>query len=285
MPAPDTSSILLGSGELFAIAYDPAVGFPADAAFEHVDNSLGDISGGASLEYKPTEYEVANDAGVVRKRFITKEEVTLKSGILTWNLDNLTKLSPGTLTTVGSVKTLKLGGAKALTAYALRFVHTKADLNKLRVTMVGTAGNGFTLTFDGSKETVVDAEFKALAQALGTLVEIAEEIAAAADITAPVVTITPASAAIGVAVTASVVFTFDDSIRAADITGDRFVVMNDVTNAIIAGALTRTTDKIVTYKSTANLAAATKFRVVCVGVRNMSNIAMAAPVSQVFTTA
>jgi len=285
MAAPDTSSILLGSGELFATVYDPALGFPADAAFEAVDNSLGDISGGASLAYKPTEYEVANDAGVVRKRFITKEEVTLKSGVLTWNLDNLAKLSPGTISTVGSVKTLKLGGAKELVPYALRFVHTKADGNKLRVTMAGTAGNGFTLTFDGSKETVIDAEFKALAQALGTLVEIAEEMAVAGDITAPVITVVPANAATTVAVTAAVVFTSDDSLRSADITAEHFMVFNDTTNAVIAGALTRTTDKIVTFKSTANLTAATKFRYMAVGVHNMAGAVQGAPVIGFFTTA
>ena len=284
MAAPDTSSILLGSGELFGMAYDPVAGFPADVAFEAVDNSFGDISGGASLEYKPTEYEVSNDAGVVRKRFVTKEEVTFKSGVLTWLLDNLTKLSPGVLTTNGNVKTITLGGAKALTAYALRFVHTKADGLKVRVTLVGTAGNGFTLTFDGSKETVIDAEFKALAQATGTLVTISEEMPAAGDVTAPVLTIVPANAAVGVAVTASVVFTFDDSILASDITAEHFAVYNDVTNALIPGALTRTTDKIVTYKSTANLAATTKFRVVCDGVKNTKGL-MVASTTTVFTTA
>lgn len=171
--------VLLGSGELFLVAFSGAI--PADAELEVEANSTGRIKGGASLEYKPTEYEVTDDNGAVVKRFITKEEVTFKSGILTWGADNIVKLSPAVLTddTVKHIKTLKLGGAKSLVSYALRFVHTKDDGKKLRITLVATAGNGFTLKFEGDKETVIDAEFKAVSQTDGTLVEIAEEYAAA----------------------------------------------------------------------------------------------------------
>ena len=285
MAAPDTSSILLGSGELFIAAWNPALGIPADAVFEHEDNSVGDIASGASLEYKPTVYVVKNDAGKVRKRKVTSEDVTFKTGVLTWNIENLGKLSPGTITTLGSVKTLALGGASSLVPYALRFVHTKDDGNKLRCTMVGTAGNGFTLTFDGAKETVLNHEFESMDVVDGWVASISEEIAAAGDVTAPVITVVPANAAVAVVVTAAVVFTSDDSLRSSDITAEHFMVFNDATNAIIAGALTRTTDKIVTFKSTANLAAATKFRYMAIGVHNMSGAVQAAPVIGFFTTA
>jgi len=167
--------VILGSGKLYLLEYTGTI--PTDELLEVVGNSVGRIKGGAALEYKPTEYEVVDDNGEVVKRFITKEEVTFKSGVLTWNLDNLAKLSTGTLTTATGLKTLKIGSAsKSLTSHVLRFVHTKDDGKELRITMIATAGNGFVLSFAGDKETVIDAMFKAINQADGTLVEIKEEV-------------------------------------------------------------------------------------------------------------
>lgn len=167
--------VILGSGKLYLVEYTDSI--PEDGVLEVDANSVGRIKGGASLEYKPTEYEVTDDAGEVVKRFITKEEVTFKSGILTWALENLEKLSPAKLTDDATKheKKLTIGGAKALTNYVLRFVHTKDSGKKLRISMVATAGNGFVLTFTGDKETVIDAQFKAISQANGTLVEIRDE--------------------------------------------------------------------------------------------------------------
>jgi hypothetical protein len=171
-----SDEVILGSGKVYMVEYTWNA-IPEDVTLEVEANSLGRIKGGASLEYKPTEYEVTDDNGEVVKRFITKEEVTFKSGILTWSLENLHKLSPATLTddTTKHEKKLKIGGSKALKNYALRFVHTKDDGKKLRITMIATAGNGFTLTFSGDKETVIDAQFKAISQDDGTLVEIRDQ--------------------------------------------------------------------------------------------------------------
>lgn len=175
----DKDEVILGSGKLYLVEYTTSI--PDDATFETDTNTVGRISGGASLEYKPTEYSVEDDEGEVVKRFITKEEVTMKSGILSFALENMAKLCPGILTDDATKheKILKIGGAKALTSYALRFVHAKDDNTKLRVTMVATAGNGFSLKFDKAKEMVVDAEFKALSQTDGTLVEIRDGYVAA----------------------------------------------------------------------------------------------------------
>lgn len=171
----NNDEVILGSGKLFLLEYTDTM--PTDLLLEVEANSVGRIKGGASLEYKPTEYEVTDDNGEVVKRFITKEEVTFKSGILTWALENLKKLSPGTYSddAVKHEKVLKIGGAKSLTNYALRFVHTKDNDKKLRITMIATAGNGFVLKFNGDKETTIDAQFKAISQADGTLVEIRDE--------------------------------------------------------------------------------------------------------------
>ena len=85
--------IVLGSGKLYVMAL-PADGVvPESNTIEVEDNRVGYIKGGASLEYKPTELQIADDSGTFIRRYVTSEEVTFKSGILTWNVDVLNKLS------------------------------------------------------------------------------------------------------------------------------------------------------------------------------------------------
>lgn len=172
--------VILGSGKLYLADFAGGA-IPDDASIEVDANNVGRIKGGASLEYKPTEYEITDDDNNVVKRFITKEEVTFKSGVLTWNLKTMSRLSAGTYTddTTKFIRTLKIGGKTSLKSQLARFVHAKDDGKKLRVTLVATASSGFTLQFNPDKETVVDAVLKALSQDDGTLVIISEEYTAA----------------------------------------------------------------------------------------------------------
>lgn len=169
------SQVILGSGDLYLVAYSGTI--PDDTSIEITNNNVGDISGGASLDYKPTVYEVENDKRQVLKRFITKEEVTFKSGVLNFDVANLQKLCNGTVTVGATEKSIKIGGATSLSSYLLHFVHTKDDGKKLRVQIVVTASDGFTLTFAKDKETIVDAVFKALSQTDGTLIIIRDQTA------------------------------------------------------------------------------------------------------------
>lgn len=175
----NVDSIILGSGDLYIAEYDTSTGIPADDALEVSANTMGRIKGGATLEYKPTVYEVKDDKQYVVKRFIQSEEVTFKSGILTWDMDNLERLAGACeVTTAASGVTMKIGGrgANGLKQYIIRFVHNNGS-KKLRITLVGTSSNGFSLAFDPEKETVIDAEFKAMSSdANGTLVIITQEI-------------------------------------------------------------------------------------------------------------
>lgn len=163
-----TKQIVLGSGELYVAPFDADSGIPDDAVLEVDTNQMGLIKGGASVEYKPTEYEIFDDAYQVHNRYIVSEEVTFKSGVLTWNVGTLKNLiAKGVYTddTTEGKRTLKLGGkaARIMDEYVVRFVHTYSDGKKLRITLVATASNGFTLAFAPDKETVIDAEFKAKA--------------------------------------------------------------------------------------------------------------------------
>ena len=160
----ETKEITLGSGLLYVAAYSGDI--PDNATIEVEGNLVGTIKGGAEVEYKFDTVEVEDDNFQTVARFITKEEATLKTGVITWNLDNLAQLSEGTLEddTTNHIRTLKIGGlgARELTQYVAHFVHTKGTGKKVRCTMVATANGGFTLAFAPDKETQVDAEFKAM---------------------------------------------------------------------------------------------------------------------------
>lgn len=172
--------IVLGSGKLYIAKH--TAGEALNLATIAVDaNQVGLIKGGASLSYKPTTYEVKDDLSVVYKRFITGEEVTFKSGILTWNLAALDKIVGNkAYTTDTSKRTMKLGGngAREAEEFCVVFEHTKSDGKAVRIGLVGTNEAGLELTFAPDKETVVDAEFRAIgSDEDGTLAIIEEDIA------------------------------------------------------------------------------------------------------------
>ena len=172
MAGVNTSTVTLGSGDLYIMDFEGSI--PQDTEIEVLTNKIGSIKGGAELEYAPESYTVTGDNGMTYKAFITKEEVTFKSGILTWNLDVLDKLTMGgELTTEEEKKVLKIGknGSSAIKQVLIRFVHNIDAKNKVRMTMIGSPTSGFTLAFNPEEETVIDAEFSALSQEDGTLVK------------------------------------------------------------------------------------------------------------------
>lgn len=177
MAGVNTDTITLGSGDLYILDYEGAI--PEATEIEQEENRIGSIKGGAELSYSPETYEVIDDMGKVLKRFVTTEEVTFKSGILTWNLDVLEKLTmAGELSTSGSKATLKIGGKgnRGIKQVIIHFVHTMENGKKVKVTMMGTSASGFVLSFNPEEETVIDAEFKAMSQADGTQVTINMDI-------------------------------------------------------------------------------------------------------------
>ena len=166
---PDVESIMLGSGKLFIAELDSSGGMP-ETLFSD-ENCVGDIQGGATLEYKPEIKEVKNDFSETRKVFIKSEDATLKSGVLTWDMPTLEKLTVG-----ASYDTLKkeltLGGKKTIKQYAIGFEHTE-DIH-IKLSMIGYNQSGLTIKFDPENETVIDAEFKAKKDDGGVLIKIAE---------------------------------------------------------------------------------------------------------------
>lgn len=155
--------IVLGSGKLYVDEFDTTI--PTDLLLEVEANLLGLIEGGATLEYKPKFYEATDDLGLVSKTILTEEEVTFKSGVMTWCGKTLAKLcATARVTEAAGKRTVKIGGISNQDGkkYVIRFVHVDDLDGDIRITIVGNNQAGFKFAFVKDKTTVVDAEFKAM---------------------------------------------------------------------------------------------------------------------------
>ncbi|MGX7745694.1 hypothetical protein [Rhodopseudomonas parapalustris] len=154
--------IVLGSGKLYISEFTGTI--PTNTTLEVDANLLGLIQGGATVEYKPTFYDAKDDLELVQKTVITTEEVTFKSGIMTWNGNTLKKLcATARVTEASGKRTVKIGGISNNDGkkYVIRFLHEDAADGDIRATIVGNNQAGFSMAFTKDKETVIDAEFKA----------------------------------------------------------------------------------------------------------------------------
>lgn len=158
-------SIVLGSGDLYCTEFMGAdKELPTNEELEKEENRLGHIKGGAEIEYKPEFYEAKDDMGKVSKVITTEEEVTLKSGIMTWCGTTIEKLcQTARVTEKNGKRIVKVGGMGNATGkkYLLRFVHKDTEDGNIRITIVGNNQAGFVIAFAKDTETVIDAEFKA----------------------------------------------------------------------------------------------------------------------------
>lgn len=173
----------LGSGDLFIKEYTAGTAVTAEDVIS-TGERLGEIKGGASLEYTTETKEDSSDLGRTKIVIISKEDVVLKSGVMTWNGKTLEKLCQTARVTkddVAKKRTIKIGGLAnaANKSYAVAFQYKGDGKKGLTVLIVGKNTAGFTVSFSSDNATVIDAEFKA--QALdndGTLVVIEETIPA-----------------------------------------------------------------------------------------------------------
>ncbi len=169
--------IIFGAGELYMYEF-AGKEIPPHETIETDDHNVGHCSGGFSAEYKPDRYDIKNQYGNTVKTVIKNEEITAKTGILSWDLSKLALLSTAVFAEDAATGTRKLTfrGKGALRNVMVRFVHTKDDGRKLRFTMIGQGGNGFSLQF-GENELTVDATLNAISYIKDFLAEIEEEIA------------------------------------------------------------------------------------------------------------
>lgn len=154
----------LGSGKLYIDEFTGAL--PEDDTIEVEEKLLGLIQSGAAITYSPEFTEITDDLGLYYEEVLTKEEVILKSGVLTWNGNTLRKLCSTARVTEDAenkIRTVKMGGIpnREGKKYIIRFVHEDKEKGDVRVTIVGSNKAGFELAFAMDKPTVINVEFKA----------------------------------------------------------------------------------------------------------------------------
>lgn len=183
-PVDKPEEIILGSGDLFLYEYTGDI--PDDNVIEADANRAGNIKGGAVLEYTVSSLSVEDDMGRVKRIILTKEDVKFKTGLITWAANWFRALIPTArvdATTKAGHRVIKLGGLsrQGLTKWLYRFVHTRDDGRKLRITVTGKNVGTVSLKFDTENPTTVDGEIAAESlDGDGTLVIYDDELPASA---------------------------------------------------------------------------------------------------------
>lgn len=160
----NSEEIILGSGDLYLAEFTGEI--PEDSVIEADDNRAGNVKGGATLEYSQTSQTVKDDKGRVKKTITTEEDVKFKTGLITW-VDTWIKALISTARVDATTKTghrvYKIGGLsnQSKTRYLFRFVHTRDDGRKLRVTVTGKNTGTISIAFNPENATTVDAEISA----------------------------------------------------------------------------------------------------------------------------
>lgn len=173
------NEILLGGGDVYIMPLTTGItAIPVDTAIEVQTYNVGWCDSGFKVNYKPKTTEVYNQFNQLVKTFITREELSVKTGILTWNLNNISLLSNATMipaTSSNMTNTVVFTGSGELQTVLLRFVYTKDNGKKIRFTMIGQGGSGFSMDF-GDKATSVNAEIKGIQYFNNFLGEFREEL-------------------------------------------------------------------------------------------------------------
>lgn len=165
-----TESYTLGSGHLrvkeiedkdIPVTEDEWIQFVTDLIKSHP--VLGRIKGGASVDYTTEKTEDQDDLGYVVIDMLKSEKVELKSGIMTWDGETLEKLCATARVTTDKnfgIVTVKVGGLGNQNSkrYVICFEHYS---HLLRVAIIGKNSNGFSITFEQEKATVIDSVFRA----------------------------------------------------------------------------------------------------------------------------
>ena len=161
-----SEEIILGSGELYQIEFDGET-IPEDSAIETDGNRAGNIKGGAKIEYSTSSQTVKSDNGRVVKTILTEEIVKMITGMITWAdrwLEAVIRTARKVTDGVAEGHTrYHIGGLNNVNTknWLFRFVHTRSDGGKVRLTMTGKNTGNVSIAFDPENATTVDAEITA----------------------------------------------------------------------------------------------------------------------------
>lgn len=180
------TQVILGAGKWYLDTWSSGAIALSTLCVE--SNIIGWTQSGATLEYKPETYTIEDDIGMVKRTFQTKATATLKTGLLTFDVDALAKVLSSvdtsditdvaaTSSAAGS-QTMKLsGGRKSLVKYAVAFEYEDPETeHKVRIGMIATNIAGLSMAFAKDKETVVDVEFQAESNGVDDTIMVIEEV-------------------------------------------------------------------------------------------------------------
>ena len=183
----ETERVVLGACDIYVGAYDGTTALDLDTFTATAANYFGNTQGGTTLEYTPETKTIEDDKGRVKKTFMTKASASIKTGLLTYPLESLSRvLSVGTLTDVTAnngptKKRLTLPGGKAsLKRLVVVAVYTDDDGSTIKAGIVATNSGALSLAFKRDDETVPEITFTAESNGLDANLVILEETAAAA---------------------------------------------------------------------------------------------------------
>lgn len=170
----DKEKIRLGSGKLYIDALPETLSLASPyAVMQFIQRIIADenkllglISGGAAIEYTKSTQTVKDDLEIVSKTVITTEDVSLTSGVMTWNGTTLAKICETARVSedpIAGLRMVKIGGIANADGkiYVLLFVHEDPQDGNVYSMIVGKNTSGFKFEFKKEDATVIDVTFTA----------------------------------------------------------------------------------------------------------------------------
>lgn len=144
------------------------------------DNLIGWTQGGTTVNYTYETKTIEDDVGMVRKVFKTKGDASIKTGFLTYALDNIAQMmSVGRFTKGEDGGTHKLeltGGTEELKSYVVVAEYEdKTNGRNLRAGIVATNTEALELVFNKDNETVPNITFTATSNGKDDTILVLEE--------------------------------------------------------------------------------------------------------------
>lgn len=164
------ANYVIGAGQLYLYPITQTLEyFPTDAEIECEEYNAGVCSGGFKITDKPKVEKIVDANGNIVQMYVTQEDITIKTGIVSWNTQNIAQLTRATFstncTTNGALEyeeVATLTGQGALPTFLLRLTNDNMTSGQtLRFTAIVQPSAGTDFQF-GGKETTVNAEVTAI---------------------------------------------------------------------------------------------------------------------------
>lgn len=165
-----TDEYMIGGGTLYFYPMSTSVTtFQTDEDIEQPQYNVGVCMKGFKITDKPKIEEITDSNNNLIRQFVTQEKITIKTGVVSWKVQNLSTLSRATYSTTCTTNGALTGeqvatitGSGQLPIYLVRLVNNSLDNGQtVRFTCIAQPGAGFDLAFS-DKPTTVNVEMSAI---------------------------------------------------------------------------------------------------------------------------